>query len=106
MYPNPAAWIDPSWDADDRDLCASWLRTGLVARAYMGYSLCRFCAKRDNGALEMTDGVYQWPEGLGHYVEEHAVRLPQAFVEHVVRMTESIESAELDESWWLSQDRK
>jgi hypothetical protein len=31
----------------------------------------------------MTDGVYCWPEGLAHYINEHDVRLPAEFVAHV-----------------------
>ena len=28
----------------------------------------------------MSDGVWQWPEGLVHYVECHSLRLPDEFV--------------------------
>ena len=30
--------------------------------------------------MEFTDGIWRWPEGLVHYVEEHGVRLPESFV--------------------------
>lgn len=49
----------------------------------MGYSPCRLCGDND-GALELSDGVFVWPEGLRHYVVDHGVRLPQEFVSHVV----------------------
>lgn len=39
----------------------------------------------DMGASEFSDGVYVWPEGLAHYLEKHHVRLPQRFVDHVLR---------------------
>ncbi|HEY1188039.1 MAG TPA: hypothetical protein VGE74_10300 [Gemmata sp.] len=32
------------------------------------------------GGRDLTDGVWMWPEGLAHYVECHAVRLPDEFV--------------------------
>ena len=32
------------------------------------------------GCLELTDGMWSWPEGLAHYVETHGVRLPDEFV--------------------------
>ena len=38
----------------------------------------------DMGCRELSDGTYVWPEGLAHYVEEHNVRLPQQFVDHVL----------------------
>jgi hypothetical protein len=39
---------------------------------------------------------------LRHYVETHAIRLPEPFVEHVRGFTDAIESADVDESWWRS----
>lgn len=105
-YPDAAALVDTSWDVDEREDIAIYLRHGLVARAYMGYSPCRLCDKQDNGNLELTDGVYLWPEGLAHYVAEHSVRLPQEFVEHTYRMEESLQRAEVDEGWWLGRTRQ
>jgi hypothetical protein len=100
--PDPASFVDESWDDTDRDLVAGHLDRGFVARAYMGYSTCRICGAQ-NGSLELTDGVYLWPEGLGHYVTVHSVRLPDSFVNHVRSFTDAIESADVDESWWRSR---
>lgn len=36
------------------------------------------------GRSVLTDGVYVWPEDLIHYVDEHNVKLPWAFIEHVL----------------------
>jgi hypothetical protein len=36
------------------------------------------------GGRDLTDGVWMWPEGLAHYVERHAVRLPDEFVATMV----------------------
>ena len=99
--PSPSALIDESWDEDERGLVAGHLVRGFVARAYMGFSTCRICGAQ-NGALELTDGVFLWPEGLAHYVTAHAVRLPAAFVDHVRSFTDEIESADVDETWWRS----
>ncbi len=68
----------------------------------MGPSMSRFCGEAV-GSLELSDGVFIWPEGLAHYVEEHGVRLPARFVNHARCMTEQLENAEIDESWWTSQ---
>jgi len=36
------------------------------------------------GCGDITDGVWVWPEGLGHYVGVHGVRLGEEFVKDVV----------------------
>jgi hypothetical protein len=74
--------IDERWDADEREGVGIHLRHGVVARSFLGSSKCRLC-EQYVGNLELTDGVYVWPEGLAHYVVEHLVRLPAEFVEHV-----------------------
>lgn len=51
--------------------------------AWRGFSRCRICGEVPPGTRCMTDGVYQWPEGLWHYVEEHNVHLPTTFVDHI-----------------------
>ena len=98
-WPDPTDFVDSSWAGDDRELVIEHLRGGKYIRAYKGCSRCRFCGV-NNGALELTDGVYLWPEGLAHYVEDHGVRLPSEFVEHVLAFDEDVE---MDPSWWLEQ---
>ncbi len=104
-YPHPTDWTDPSWDEDERDFVVQYLRWGQVAHAYMGLSPCRVCDRLDNGSLELSDGVYLWPQGLAHYVTDHSVRPPQEFVDHVWARQEELEAAEADPSWWLAQRR-
>jgi hypothetical protein len=54
--------------------------------------------------LELSDGVFIWPESLAHYVEVHDVRHPGRFVEHVSRCwSDEIEVADVDEEWWRMQ---
>jgi hypothetical protein len=51
-----------------------------------GPSWCRMgCADipKDIGTQDLTDGVWLFPEGLVHYVRHHAVRPPEAFLEHL-----------------------
>jgi hypothetical protein len=75
------------------------LENGLVALAFMGYSECRLCGAQ-NGNLELTDGGYVWPEGLGHYVRQQSVRLPTAFTDHVERMEALTDGLTIDDTWW------
>jgi len=62
----------------------------------------------DMGELEMSDGIYVWPDGLAHYIEEHNVRLPEEFVAHVLREgspkkppRHEPDEFVLDFAWWL-----
>ena len=64
-----------------RDVVVAYLRSGTVFVAAAGFSVCRVCGIL-NGNTEMTDGEhFVWPEGLGHYVESHNVRLPAEVLE-------------------------
>ena len=101
--PHPSVFVDLSWDADEREAIAYYLGRGVLARAYMGYSPCRLCDKRDNGNLEFSDGTYVWPQGLVHYVTEHGVRLPAEFVQHAFATEERLGSADRDINWWRQQ---
>ena len=85
-WPNAASFVDSSWDAEERQLVVEHLKRGMMIQAWMGFSACRFCGTA-NGNLDLTDGVYLWPQGLAHYVDEHAIRLPEEFVEHVPAST-------------------
>ena len=60
----------------------------LTAHAYLesyehGAAACRLCGAQNNGCATLTDGVHVWPEGLAHYVQAHAVALPEGFVRHI-----------------------
>jgi hypothetical protein len=97
-WPDPREFVDVSWDPSERESVADYLRRGFVARAYMGKSLCRLCGEAV-GSLELSDGVFIWPEGLAHYVEVHDVRLPPR-VDNMQGHTERLEEAEVDDDWW------
>ena len=98
-WPDPADFVDLSMDEFEREDVAAHLEHGVIARAFMGLSRCRLCGEL-NGALELSDGTYIWPEGLAHYVRDHSVRLPHEFVEHVASVGEGFDDAEVDSTWW------
>jgi hypothetical protein len=84
-YPDPPALVDRAWEASRRGRIVDYLRAGKTLAAYAGYSHCRFAdckhSQRDElGTTDLTDGRWIWPEGLWHYVRDHAVRLPDEFV--------------------------
>jgi hypothetical protein len=100
-HPDPRAFVDTSWDENDRHQVAAYLRSGTVPWAAAGFSVCRVCGSV-NGSAEFTDGTYVWPEGLVHYVEEHRVRLPEAVLEHIRRRWhELLDESNVDDDWWL-----
>lgn len=70
----------------ERDRVVDYLRSGCVQRVQMGFSTCRFCGQ-PNGTAELTDGAYLWPEGLAHYLTDHAVRLSEEFAAFVIAST-------------------
>ena len=100
-WPSPASFVDADWDPDERELVVEYLCRGFVARTYMGYSLCRVCGQQ-NGALELSDGVFVWPDGFAHYVSDHLVKPPQEFVDHALAALASIEEADRNEQWWTN----
>ena len=116
FLPDPHAFVDPSWDANERATVIAYLRAGEVAVEWCGSSMCRFdCgvdpsspavvelktavpdadiarltrvvfAREVMGSHDMTDGTFIWPEGFAHYLEVHAVRPPAEFVNHVLKL--------------------
>ncbi len=109
-WPLAQEWVDPKWDPKERLVSIDWLRSGAPIIHWRGLSKCRFCGRR-NGASELSDGVYIWPEGLRHYLEEHRLRLPQAIVrralERPVIPLEALNQvdvavSDIEREWWRS----
>ncbi len=83
--PDPRELVAPYQPADKARVLRH-LRAGRVVQRTLGYSYCRFhcgVSPRELGSACLTDGVYRWPEGLAHYVDEHDVQLPAAFIAHI-----------------------
>lgn len=51
-------------------------------------------ADRSMGCCTLTDGKYVWPEGLAHYVLEHAVRPPEDFIARALRNLRALRAAQ------------
>jgi hypothetical protein len=84
--PHPAYLVDEAWETADRGRIVQYLRDGIEQSVYLGYSYCRFAGgppREQMGCSDLTDGAWVWPEGLWHYVERYAVRLPNEFVDHM-----------------------
>jgi hypothetical protein len=84
--PRPQALIG-RWPVAARRAVVAYLRGGAVFERYRAWSFCRFkcgAPARTMGRHDLSDGVWVWPEGLAHYVADHGVRLPPAFVAHAL----------------------
>jgi hypothetical protein len=82
--PMPQDVVDPGWEAGRRSEIVAYLKAGHGVASYLGYSFCRLdCGtpEEEMGTKDLSDGTWVWPEGLSHYVEVHAIRLPDEFVE-------------------------
>ena len=88
--PDPHDYIDMHWDHDERHRVVELLRLGTPFVSWKGYSFCRCCKvagseRSGNGTKCLTfDGTWVWPEGFAHYVDAHAVKPPQEFIDHVL----------------------
>lgn len=78
---DPHNQVDKSWDDTERNHVIAYLDSGRVKTRWRGSSNCRFCGQI-NGSVCLTDGIYMWPEGYSHYLQEHSVKPPQDFLEH------------------------
>lgn len=100
--PDPRSMIDTNWDAKQRQRVAAFLNAGHEPSTGRGCSACRICGVA-NGFEDLTDGTYQWPEGLAHYVLDHSVRLPDEIVQHALNCVDPVqEVGVVDTAWWLS----
>jgi hypothetical protein len=103
-WPDPADWVDESWDAWDHSQITDYLARGIMYEQYRGLSPCRLCGEH-NGSAEYTDWTYVWPEGLAHYVGDHWVRLPDVVLEHIRYNLAKLKQLEVDADWWKRVDR-
>lgn len=86
--PDPRDYVDANWTGIEREVIIAYLKNGQPWEHWFGPSWCRFgCddVRSELGCSDITDGVYVWPSGFAHYVEHHAVKPPQEFLDHVMR---------------------
>jgi hypothetical protein len=110
-YPAPQEFVG-DWSPDVRARVADHLDRGQVWAEYRGISWCRFlCNYPSMGSRELTDGYWVWPEGLSHYVRDHAVTLPPEFVRHIESRPVPIPEEQWDmsvpdEEFWKAWSRR
>lgn len=121
--PVPSTLVDKAW-GETVSACAValYVRSGFIESFELGYSFCRLgCSGGDlaspgnaavvgrnrgsrsvgygsdstfMGCCTQTDGKYVWPEGLAHYISEHAVRPPEHFVRRAMGNLRALRAAQ------------
>lgn len=82
--PDPKDFIDVSWSFQEKVMVSEYIRNQPNLVQWRGSSNCRLCGK-SNGSTCKGDDIYIFPSGFAHYVEEHDVKPPRTFIDHVKR---------------------
>lgn len=85
LLPWPEDFVDESWDPEERAMVVRFLKAGQEVEWWRGSSFCRFKCGHSMGGTDLSDGHYVWPFGFAHYVEDHGVKPPKEFINHVWR---------------------
>ena len=81
--PWPQRLVGKPRKKEEVEQIVAYLLSGHIFAGWMGYSYCRFNCGVDDakmGYTDRTDGEWVWPAGLAHYIVEHNVMLPDAFI--------------------------
>ena len=80
-WPQPC----PGWSSASEFLRALQHAEGVAERiVYRGLSICRLCG-RMNGNSSFRLQVWEWPEGLKHYIADHNVRPTVEFASFILK---------------------
>lgn len=85
--PSPKDFIDATWNKKERQAVVEYLNKAKEHESWRWCFNCKFCGK-ENGSRNLTDGTYVFPEGFAHYIEEHNIKPPQEFIDHVQMKTD------------------
>jgi hypothetical protein len=80
--PHPLDFEDVDWNEYERNNVIKILKTAYVHESWKGWSNCRICGIM-NGSQCMNYKGLIFPEGLIHYIKEHAVKPPDNILKHI-----------------------
>ena len=86
IMPHPRDAIDNDWDMSERLRVIYYLDAGHPFVEYYGGAPCRFGCPYEGdvyGCRDLTDGTWIYPENYSHYLRVHAVKPPEAFLDHI-----------------------
>jgi len=82
--PELSAWIDPTWNPNDKDKILAYLENSpMVVASTSVRTPCLICDEALNSSNFQSDGVWLWPEDLKHYIHMHHVKIPSSFENHI-----------------------
>mmetsp|Transcript_1152 Transcript_1152/g.1622 ORF Transcript_1152/g.1622 Transcript_1152/m.1622 type:complete len:193 (+) Transcript_1152:251-829(+) len=90
--PDPKDLVDTEFYRSNpglKEIIVEYLCLGYLESYEFGYSSCRFdCGVTglEMGCCSQTDGQFVWPEGLFHYIIKHNVKIPENFLNHIMKM--------------------
>ncbi len=89
--PWPSVDVSAGYEINKSNIIEFLIR-GAVESYELGYSTCRLCGSNsvEMGCITQTDGIFVWPEGLLHYVQNHNVQLPSKFLAHIEKSLPSL----------------
>lgn len=117
-FPDPRDLVDKSWFLKYGNMVARYLDSGLTLIQWRGISYCRFDCGVEGlpmGSQCLTDGLWVWPEGLSHYVLNHAVYLPDVFLHHIQSLNgkvprdvelQGLSKDNIDYDYWIEWGKK
>lgn len=84
---DPRDYIDPCWDPAEHLRVVTYLKN-CYSLGFMSPTAAVWCPfgcqyPSPSGGELLTDGLWEFPEILIHYVQEHAVKPPEEFLTHV-----------------------
>ena len=82
-FPSAFELVDHAWQPTDLPAIVEYLDTAKSLLTDAPQVGCPFCRTPLSTAYWRSDGVWLWPEKLSHFVREHHVWLPNAFVAHI-----------------------
>lgn len=109
-FPDPAWFVDEVWGEQEKQAIITRLKNSYaLPYPYAGKSWCRFnCGETEMGNRDYSDGIYLFPEGLLHYIEQHNVKLPDVVIQKMLSnpiVKYNFESDfSVDIEWWETQE--
>ena len=83
--PYPTDFIDNKLSQSLKEMLTNYIcKKAKIIKEWKGYAKCRLCKERLGSAC-LSDGIFIFPEGYDHYIEEHNVYPPKEFIMKAIK---------------------
>lgn len=81
----PNDYLHRGWDIAERLKVIQYLREGYTFSERTGLTFCLLGCRSQYGLENkgLTDGAWEWPAHLAHYIESHSVKPCEEFLNHI-----------------------